>query len=774
MALSNESFIVTTDTAGDIIVPVNEIVPYLNIQLIGYQFFGYHSVMSQNLANIVDDIKALQDGGLAQSTFDLNALVEEARIEINTQILDVERNIDDHIRDYTNQILEDTQVRLDEFDITINGDGVIPSMRDAIEVVTVAIGDETSGIIQRMTNIENSNDANNNLLTTYGDIVSDVSVTVTSQGNILTDLENTVNNTVTGVVPKVNTLISTVGDISSGIVQKLNKHEDILVGGVSYPGLLGVVGDASTGLIKDVAETNARIVVLGENLTPRTSTLENFVGITENGETNATGILAEITTLKNSSTQESSNSLVLVSRVDVLESFDIQAVINAVGDSSTGLVKDVIDNKTEYDNNKITTDSRITAAETTIVENTTKADANAARIVTETLRTDKLENLTDDHTIAINGMLTNVTDTLLTYDDGVTETVFTPYVLSQMNGTINVATSNNSDLTIRFESYFGSNSNPLPKIEIGKEALDLFIDDNGTNGLKPLINSEIEDFWLLEEPAILTDRSTVASNLLLLDKLQSDKTIVGSVDYKVDKLRDYVTTNATDIDTLNANNITTGSVDYKVFNAVEAHDALNQIKFDETDLLIQQNDEVMIAITDKITGRVTDVESDLEQEYPRYDTILPFLQKMFKYVNTPGAATNDDIDNIFNGIIQNLTINEVSIFKIVDNTITIDIKVPFGYVMSPIDNNILTEYCIIQKDGDPSYAVVVTDTTLDVDDATSTQIYTKHFVNELTNPITLKDDSTLNASPVDNIYFIYKTINALGHEAINKIPLIQG
>ena len=52
MALSNESYIVYTDTAGEIIVPIKEAVPYLNVELIGYQHYSYHSLMSQNLANL--------------------------------------------------------------------------------------------------------------------------------------------------------------------------------------------------------------------------------------------------------------------------------------------------------------------------------------------------------------------------------------------------------------------------------------------------------------------------------------------------------------------------------------------------------------------------------------------------------------------------------------------------------------------------------------------------------------------------------------------------
>ena len=69
------------------------------------------------MANLADDIKALQDGGQAQAVFDLDALIAQTNDNIDAQIIDIETGINDKIIFLTDQAVAATNAQLDAFDI---------------------------------------------------------------------------------------------------------------------------------------------------------------------------------------------------------------------------------------------------------------------------------------------------------------------------------------------------------------------------------------------------------------------------------------------------------------------------------------------------------------------------------------------------------------------------------------------------------------------------------------------------------------------------------
>jgi hypothetical protein len=90
MGLNNEAYIVNTKTAGEVIVPIRESISYLNVKFLGWQFYNYHEVMSQNIANLADDIQTLKDGGSAGLSFNLEEVLANTQATIDTKLQEID------------------------------------------------------------------------------------------------------------------------------------------------------------------------------------------------------------------------------------------------------------------------------------------------------------------------------------------------------------------------------------------------------------------------------------------------------------------------------------------------------------------------------------------------------------------------------------------------------------------------------------------------------------------------------------------------------------
>lgn len=665
MALTNDSYIVSTATAGDIIVPIKEAVPYLNVQLIGYQHYSYHSLMSQNLANIVDDIKALQDGGLAQVTFDLDALVAQAQADIDAQILGLESGINDKIIFQTDEAVSNTNTQLAAFNDTLNGDGVTTFgiVGDVNDVVAL-VGDANSGLTKRVDTIETAvgDETSGGLVQQFNgisSIVTDLGIVVGSETSGLVEdvliIQDQLGNISTGLIPRMTSLEVTIGDSGSGLFQQVQTHDDVIYGDGTYAGLYNIVGNNTAGAIKDIEDNRLAIVALDGNLTPRTTSIENALGHLTN-----TGITADVAELQtqqatirtNLGDTDASGLRLRVSNIEALNVQGIRDQIYGDGLLIPGLVSDTTGLRADVDAILTYTSSGDNEAAIAAVD--AKADANAANIVTintdlatKTTQISTINDNLNNVTTGINTQLANIgttiQNTVLTYDDGLgTVVTFTPNVLYAIKTNSDNLTT--SDIINQFQTYFGTPGSYILPSEVGKAALDTWIADVANPTGYKLSTEVIIANYLTANYTMSNIAANTAAIATLNGLVGTPGSVLHSIDTELTAYDETLNGPTGSITILNSDIATPGSVAYTTNAAITAYDTQLQAS---TIADLQGQINTLSTTDDTIRTEIKNTTSELQVEMVRYDTILPFLQQMFKYVNQTGAITDSEIDTLF-------------------------------------------------------------------------------------------------------------------------------
>jgi hypothetical protein len=397
MADQNESYTVTTST-GDIVVPVEESVPYSNIFLLGWNSFNYQKGISQSLVNIADDITSLKDGGESVAKYDVSQLLEDAQLSIDTKIQNITGDISTLVEEKANIILEPVQENIDKLDKIItdqDASGNIPAsvglLSNFNSLKTIVQGDDenTSSIVSDLDTVktqingtivngthdgsgilENISSLNEGLLNNVK-LINNNYLNLTDNG-IRPELDtvkfqlNGVDET-PGVVSKLNTVINTVGNLSTPNTLYFNNNKMFIdiygtiandeEGVEATAGIISTLGDSESGLVHQVAEIQETLGVLnasGGNLLE----VAEIVGGYNETTTEYFGMVGDIhylkndvTNIKTSLTHETTG---IDPRLKILENLNLSNVVNTVngvdgvdgltaivGDSTSGLVKDV-------------------------------------------------------------------------------------------------------------------------------------------------------------------------------------------------------------------------------------------------------------------------------------------------------------------------------------------------------------------------------------------------------------------------------------------------
>ena len=665
MALSNESYIVQTATSGEVIVPIREAVQYMNVTFIGYQYYSYHTLMSQNMANLADDIKALQDGGLAQATFDLDALIQAAKDDIDLQILGIEAGLNDKIIFLTDEAVFNTNTKLANFDLELHGDGVntfgiagdiinlmgsSTGMLDRLTIIETAVGDENSGgLVQQFNGITG--------------IVTDLAVVVGSSVSGLVEdvliLEGKMDNVATGVVPRLTIIEALLGDLDSGLVNQVGLNKDVLFGDASYDGLYNIVGDNTSGLVKYAQDNRTLVNDLNTDAGNRLTSIEFALGHLAN-----TGLTSDVHTLQ--TTQQTirtnlgdTDATGLRRRVSLIEALSIQSIRDTVyGDGATidGLVSDsnglrtdldtLIASSTSYNGN---TNTALALLDSKININIDDIVAIEDTMTTKIAELDTVKANLNDAGTGVNAQLLNMNNKiktdLLTYTNGGNTLLFTPTVLNNMKNTTD--SLDVSDIISQFQTYFGTPGNYIPSVEVGALALNDWIDDVGAaTGYKKSTEAIIDAH--LGSGSGMTQ---VTENKNAITLLNSNDAIVGSVANTVlqssDAINESIYGATGSVTILNSNGTVNGSVAHSINEGIVAYNATLQ-----ANTISDLNDQITALENENIELQqdIKDTASELQVEMVRYDTILPFLQSMFKRVNNDGEILDSEIDTIFNTV----------------------------------------------------------------------------------------------------------------------------
>ena len=665
MALSNNSYIVYTAT-GEVIVLVNESVSYLNVSLVGYDNINYHSLISQSLANLADDIKALQDGGLAQATYDLDQLIADAKAEIDAQIAGIESGINDKIIRETSEAVESTIAALAAFELTLNGAGGVVESTTAN---TIAIGDAASGLTKRVDTIDTTlYDPVTGLEIKFGaltDSTTQLLIQLEGDPNDVDDigvfgnvdlLKAQMTDPVLGMIPRVTTLEAILGDSASGLTQEINLINDKIFGDGSYDGLLSLVGTSTTGLVEQAntlrTDLDAEILLSGD----RTTLIENILGHTDEPTTGAVRDIINLqigqASLLASLGPDDASGLRL--RVKTIEDYDIPTIKNFLFAAGTGASTrldtneaDIIVLQNNATSNESATDAAFLELTNRVVVNEDAIELSTNTTVPEIdARVETLETTVGNSgsglVQSIDDLPQKVVDDYFTHDlDGVNELVYT---LNTLSGMKNITDANDADdINSRFVAYFGADDgNQVLVGKIGKTYLNTWLASNSTTGsgsdigFASTANTQSDAWWASNYSSTFTAHGTA------ITRMDNGVGTTDSIRYLANERVEVLT------DTLYGNGIeATELLSTSIDNKIATYNTnivtpIDTRVTDNADDIADINTE-----TNSIRLDMKDQADETQVEMVRYDTILPFLHKMFKYVNNPGSLTDDQIDDIF-------------------------------------------------------------------------------------------------------------------------------
>ena len=500
--MNNEAYTINT-SQGQYIVPVRDTVDYKNIKFLGFQHYEYHSIMSQNLANIVDDLSILKDGGAAQATYQLDEMLSDAKAQIDIEISEIQT------------LLNST---IDER-ITFN----VHLINNAILELQDALGSAGSGLVNRVEIVEQTLVHPSTGLIYYvnqlKDIIGNSNIGLVSQVQVNID--------------SIDQLESIIGDDTKGLVKLVNSlNEKALITNDQLLNIKTILGDASSGLVY-LVDTLNNIVTNPGGLSDQVSELNTTAAshdLSINQLLNKSTIWDTSVTTLSTLLDNFNNLVTTVTGIDTISSSNATDIVT--------LQQNFIDLQTELTNVLSSTNSSSTA----FVSLKAIVDSNVLRIT-------DIENAltsTDGIINRLDNMPNLIKDQLLTYSG----TYFSPIMIDDM---YNISQDiKNNNLVSQFREYFHDGLNFIPSEQIGREMLDLY--RTSPTGL-------VVDVTNILNGAVGGGLTTLTNSVNVLN---GDESTLGSVDYKLEQYNQMLHNEGGSIYNIMADHSVQGSIDNKV------------------------------------------------------------------------------------------------------------------------------------------------------------------------------------------------------------------
>ena len=211
---------------GDKYIAPQQVIIYKGIELFGYGYLDWGTVVNQSLIRLIDSIDTLQDSGMSELQFDLTEY-EETQKRLRAEEFGTWKNgfrltLDELIQEYINT----TKTSIDEFTTTqkeINTEvdkvikGNFDTLSDDIAEITTDLDQRIIDVVQNqitsvsetvnnLTNIIQR--ANSNLETA----TSDVNKVLTSAQQLISDFKNEFNTSFNTFKEETNTALKTNKD----------------------------------------------------------------------------------------------------------------------------------------------------------------------------------------------------------------------------------------------------------------------------------------------------------------------------------------------------------------------------------------------------------------------------------------------------------------------------------------------------------------------------------------------------------------------------------
>jgi len=687
MGISNENYIVSTATQGEILVPIETELSYLNIKLLGYNAYSYHKGISQSLVNLADDIKSLQDNNQSQIEYNVDLILENAKAELDSKVEAINSDISTFIEDKliaVTQVLTDSNNENNESIIDINQTVsdhsiTINNHDNILKTHTEILGDSESGLIYQT----NESDLK---IATINETIGDKPIGDNPGSGLSKDIYNieiALGDDTSGII-KTNSenkqsiikIEKTLGDNNFGLVNIVNDINIKVNGSNNIRGYNDEIYNVSSGILARLVDVEKFSTSI-DKLVLDTTTLNNVV--TTINDTTLVDISSDIETLEN--IVGLNENLGLQKRLIDIEDLNLLVLKDNVQNEDTGLLKIVGDINSGLVKQVSLNTSNIIIHSENLLKNNTNIDKLITTIYG--VNNDGIESVVND--------IDNIIEKYSTFND---EAISIKYDAAKLYSMDQILEELNTRKIIeQFVNYFydTNNANYISNDDIGIDMLKKWISDTTTTGFNSLTIDIINNYFSNN-----VSIKQVDTNKQNIEIITGNDSIVGSMRYLLKQSSDFLF-NSTDgiITIINGSENTAGSIRSVV------KEQLDPVKSD----VISLNNyikEVELQLLDN-TKNNEQIE-EIQVEMVRYSTILPFMQKIFKLVNDSGSITNNELDIIFNDLqnsidtIENQEVLNDCIFTY-DGTnlsviISLDKDLTLNNVLNSTDENALFEISI--------------------------------------------------------------------------------
>jgi hypothetical protein len=629
MDISNNSFIITSATNGNIVVNPSQSQAYENITLFGNGYYDWGRILNQDLVYIYDQIASLKDGGIQQATFDANQFLAQFQTsqtealanqtaalliaidnKVNSKFADVTGVITTNITDLTNQLSTYSQ-----------------AYKDADTALQTTITAAYQTAVQNAADAANA--ALNNLISEYNTFTSDTNnwrasvspqIAAFSSGFDLFKTQTATNFTSTNdtvsanyqtLLGKISTINATLASFGTGTVTTANQYTDAQIASITdlvNHNLNNITGTLNTQSgeisilqteVSDFANLIPTFVTTDNNILSSANTYTDMAMADLNAPTGAVGKLQIV--------------------VDNLSNnFDtkVHTVVDPLFSAITGTNGSLTLLNADYNAYKASNASDIQTKYDSV---NTAVAAVANRVTTiETTYDNSWKAYTDAAIIAVNGNISTLTNNVTTNTNDIANLKTT---LDSLNGGATTQQLNITDLTNRVT--------------------------NLENEINPMITSAKVD-------TLAAAKSYTDSQVTIIDGLISngDKATLSSANsYTNTALQSIATTYATTASLDNLGNSINGlqaGLTTLTTNLNNSNGRIDNLISDVNTLRIssaQYVDDRVVQLNDRFTA----LFSNAHANYVGYDTIFPILKTVLGLViNNQILPTelNDLFDNI--------------------------------------------------------------------------------------------------------------------------------
>lgn len=629
MEISNNSFILTSATNGNIVVDPQQSQAYENITLFGNGYYDWGRVLNQDLVYIYDQIAGLKDGGIQQATFDANQFLAQFQAsqaealanqtaalliaidnKVNSKFVDVTGAITTNLTDLTSQLSNYNQAYKDAdtaLQTTITT-AYQTAIQNATNTTTTALSnliDEYNTFALDTTNWRNSVSPQ---IATFS---SSFDLFKTQTATNFTSTNNTVSSNYQTILGKISTINATLASFGTSIIDAAKQYTDtqiVLITDLINNDLNSVTGTLNTQ---------------GGEISALQTEVSNFTSLVPNFVTTDNSILSEAVAYTDTAIADLNASTGTVGKLqitvdDLSNNFGtkVYTVVDPLFSAITGAAGSLTLLSADYNAYKASNAADIQTKYNSVNAAVTAVSNRVTNI--ETTYANSWKAYTDAAIITVDGKISTLTNIVTINSSDIADLKTT---IVSLNGGTATQQLNLTDLTNRVTTLESEISPMITSAGADTLTAAKSYTDNQVTIIDNLIANG--DAATLSGAKSYTDTA-----LQSVATTYATKTSVDSISNSINSLQAGITTLTTNLDNSNT----------RIDTLISTVNSLSSSSVQYVDDRVQQ-----------LNNMFTTKFNNAQANYVGYDTIFPILKTVLGLiVNNQILPTelNDLFDNI--------------------------------------------------------------------------------------------------------------------------------